>query len=853
MNQSKSIFDRVFYAGLVLNGLSIAVFTLIYIIQSTTPMGNRSDMPDGLPFISFLMVFIYGGVLFFHGIAKRKWKFMWLEKHHFLLLTTLFSISAFALNTQMHVFAEFTDWLKGLVLLLHVTLYGWVFVDYLPRPARVVLFLVTGISSVTTLYFALYLMPAAPIAIIGAIFLGLSLHLIAPHIVLLALAVQVFRQKVSAVEGIALTIGVVIPLIVVSVFLTKWVQTRNLVHDAHAAMVTRPDNTMPAWVLLSQRLPDDWITNEIIANEISYQGRRRGGRGIMDFNLFDGNFSRQVRHNPMVIIAQTVADDIGLGRDELIHILETRFDARHNSHRRLWTGDNLSTREVINNIEVFPDYRMAYLEKTLTIHNNRKSSSWRQQQEGVYTFHLPEGAIVSSLSLWINGVEEKSRLTTRQKADSAYSTIVGRERRDPALLHWQEGNRITVTVFPCTPEEDRIFKVGATIPLEKYGDELLLKNVFFEGPQIANARETSVIRFAGKVVPAGLDMPSAYEAGAQGSFTYTGDYRPYWELAIPAVPLSKKHFAFQGKKFHVELLKYEEETFDPERIYLDINGAWSRAEYDRLLDWFKDKKVYTYDEGIVVVDATNRDALFDRLSKDQFSMFPFDQVESPQSALVVSRSTFLSPNLKDMKGTPFYSHLKAWLETDPPKVRFYNIGRTVSPYIKSLKEFDSFEYAMGTPSQLGDYIGRKQFPTRTENAKTILIDQADISIVMEPCEVDIKEGGPDHMMRLFHYGQIMRQMGHHYFQEGKKYYSPELNALANEAFVVTPVSSLVVLESLKDYDRFDIKANKNSLKNASTGSSGSVPEPHEWALIILTLLLLGFLYLRQRGVQLWRR
>jgi hypothetical protein len=47
----------------------------------------------------------------------------------------------------------------------------------------------------------------------------------------------------------------------------------------------------------------------------------------------------------------------------------------------------------------------------------------------------------------------------------------------------------------------------------------------------------------------------------------------------------------------------------------------------------------------------------------------------------------------------------------------------------------------------------------------------------------------------------------------------------------------VVLEKQEDYERFDIKQDEG-LGNAALGSKGAVPEPHEWALIILAIFLL---------------
>jgi hypothetical protein len=71
---------------------------------------------------------------------------------------------------------------------------------------------------------------------------------------------------------------------------------------------------------------------------------------------------------------------------------------------------------------------------------------------------------------------------------------------------------------------------------------------------------------------------------------------------------------------------------------------------------------------------------------------------------------------------------------------------------------------------------------------------------------------------------------------------------AREAYIVTPFSSLVVLETKEDYDRFNIKDSENSLKNASLQSKGAVPEPHEWALIILACLMLFYVKTRRVSI-----
>jgi XrtN system VIT domain protein len=105
---------------------------------------------------------------------------------------------------------------------------------------------------------------------------------------------------------------------------------------------------------------------------------------------------------------------------------------------------------------------------------------------------------------------------------------------------------------------------------------------------------------------------------------------------------------------------------------------------------------------------------------------------------------------------------------------------------------------------------------------------------------------PDHLLRLYAYNKIMQELGKDYLN--KEYaFNQHLISMANEAYVVSPVSSLVVLETKKDYDRFGIEENKNSLKNASMESSGAVPEPHEWALILVFVGIGIFVFVKSKS------
>jgi XrtN system VIT domain protein len=109
-------------------------------------------------------------------------------------------------------------------------------------------------------------------------------------------------------------------------------------------------------------------------------------------------------------------------------------------------------------------------------------------------------------------------------------------------------------------------------------------------------------------------------------------------------------------------------------------------------------------------------------------------------------------------------------------------------------------------------------------------------------------------MRLFSYNQILKKIGKGYFKSG--YENQDLIDIASTAHIVSPISSMIVLETKKDYERFDIEenedglgnaSNKNGLENATKSSSGAVPEPHEWCFILL--ISFGLLFLQFKKIR----
>lgn len=449
--------------------------------------------------------------------------------------------------------------------------------------------------------------------------------------------------------------------------------------------------------------------------------------------------------------------------------------------------------------------------------------------------------MVTSLSLWINGKEEKAILTTKEKADTAYKTIVGVEQRDPSLVRWQEGNTVSVRVFPVNSMDSRVFKIGVSAPLKVEDGKMIYRNIAFRGPVFHRATEYTSIANEGDQLPA-VKPPGFTRNGTL--LEREGAYRPNWQLEMPLVPLRPQTFVFNGNAYTIQAYEPVRSTVATSAIYLDINHSWTRADMRTIFGMAGNIPVKTFaGDKFVSLTKENFREFVEPLLDNRFSLFPFHRIPDPAGALVITKSTKVSPALTDLEGSVFRQKLADRL-ADPafPKIRLYDLGTRLSPYLASLKAARAFRYEQGNLPQLRDLLNKSLFAEDPETPDKVVIDEAKAAIVRQ-ADSSTTGTAPDHLMRLFAYNHILQQTGKGLItgSQGQEH----LVAAAKEAYVVSPISSLVVLETQQDYDRFGIHDEGSSLKNASLNGNGAVPEPHEWALIILAIVSL-YIYLNRR-------
>jgi hypothetical protein len=108
---------------------------------------------------------------------------------------------------------------------------------------------------------------------------------------------------------------------------------------------------------------------------------------------------------------------------------------------------------------VEPKAAYAYLEWIVEFANGGVND-----EEARCEIALPPGAVVSRLTLWINGEEREAAFAGRAQVRAAYEGVVAM-RKDPVLVTSSGKDRILMQAFPVQPNNRMKMRVGMTVPL----------------------------------------------------------------------------------------------------------------------------------------------------------------------------------------------------------------------------------------------------------------------------------------------------------------------------------------------------------------------------------------------------
>lgn len=808
--------------------IAVTFMSTLMLVIALLGIQYEADALESLCFFSLIIELIYGVIVSFNVLKKKK-KY----RHLVPFLFLNWFIGCFCTNVIINIFENLPVWVYVVTFLFCISNF-FIYATVKNKAIVLVSYFVNGFSYLLIIYYAIYLIPFAPISTIGIIALGLGFYGLVPMIVLVghaATLVKLFPNNKTNMIAFASGIGCV--LIGLSVFVVMLNSESKKLGENSITKSFESNDDLPSYITISQHLQPNFF-NEILLKKgivYVYTDEFFAFRGFDSFGTKQYNERRT--HNPFVNIAYLFSEDLDLSVDDRINILKSNFDKRLETEEQLWSGRDLITKNIKEDIKIYANQRLAYTEITMDIACDK--DTWGQK-EAIYSFQLPEGAVATSLSLWVNGVERKGVLTTKEKAQKAYKQIVGVEARDPSLMQWREGNRVVVRVFPISYELPRTFKCGFTTPLQVENNEMKYQSLDIKGPNISNAETLSRIQMVGD---AKFEADKSFEL-KNGFYVNESTGLDSWEAVMPLNKQAPSNsFAWKDKVYEIKGIEKQIVSFVASEVILDLNSAWSAKEVEAIVNQ-KGKNYFVFvNNEKQAINSANYQNVFSQFEDLHYSLLPLYRLQ--ENSLVIIKSGTVSANFEELAASRYMQKLKA--QAKQKNIRVMNISEEINPFWQTVKEQHYVEYYKTNLENALQLLAQNQFVSLKTAENTVNIEPANISIQENLKTAETESNGSNHIYRMYAFGKVLEEQVK---IQGDSLAENQYVALAKEANIVTPISSLIVLETDADYENNGIEKNVDTLGNASINNDGAVPEPHEWLLIIVGLTVLFFYYKKSK-------
>ncbi|NHM00948.1 XrtN system VIT domain-containing protein [Flavobacterium difficile] len=813
----------------VKSSIVITILSTIMLIIALNSDENNFKMLEFFAFFTIVVELAFGVIVTYH-VLKYKEKY----KHLLPFLFLNWFIGCFSTNVFINIFENLPIWVYVTTFVFCFTNFA-IYSNYKHKYASPLFYLINGSTFLLIIYYSVYLIPFAPYSFIGIIALGLGFYGIVPLIVTVVHVLTIIKAIPNQRPNlIAFSTGFILPsvsFIIFTVLLNNESKKINAFSTTNSFEETSID--LPTYIVISQNLNPNFFNEIILKKDLVYIASENffEFRGFGDFGT--KQYNERKTHNPIINLAYVFCEPLNISKDDRINILKSNFDKRLETEEQLWSGTDLFTKNIKEDVKIFADHRLAYTEITMDIACAEKT--WGQK-EAIYSFQLPEGAVATSLSLWVNGVERKGVLTTKEKAEKAYKQIVGVEARDPSLMQWKEGNRVVVRVFPISYELPRTFKCGFTTPLQVDKNKMIYESLDIKGPNINAAKTISRLQVVGSST---IKTSKNFELKEKFQINESIGLES-WNAEMPLnVKTYSKSFVWKNKVYEINEIETTKSQFTPSEIILDLNSNWKLDEIESLLSNNNQKYYVIRDDEKQEINNQNYKIVFEKFENLSYSLLPFYNLK--EKSLVVTKCGMMSANFEELATSKYLKKVKT--TTKNKKIKVINISDNLNPFWQTVKEQKYITYAKMDLKNCINTIQTHSFPINKSAENLINIESANISIQENDLTTETEKNGNNHIFRMYAFNKVL--------EEQVKIQSDttaqnQFVSLAKEANIVTPISSLLVLETDEDYEKNGIEKNVNTLGNASIKNDGAVPEPHEWALIFLALGMLFFYYKNQR-------
>ena len=483
---------------------------------------------------------------------------------------------------------------------------------------------------------------------------------------------------------------------------------------------------------------------------------------------------------------------------------------------------------------VSSDSALAYLEWVFELRN-----SSAVQREARLQLALPPGAAVARATLWINGEEREAAYGGRAQVRRAYEQVV-RVNRDPLLVTTKGADRVLAQAFPVPVGGTMKFKLGITAPLalEELSagrltlpaivdrnfsfDEALRHAVWIES---AKPLSISAPRLAGVSV-----APNRFRLAGELTDRELTRIRPTITAARdPAV--ARTWSALDQDRAVLQEITRERRTTDALMIVIDGSGPLA-GHVSRLIAALEaippDAPV-----GLMIAGEPElrlapapwspaRRKEFFRAIRRQAFVGGQDNMAALADALTTLEAHAAGEVLWIHGPQPVaFAGSKARLEQASarivrlPRITLYNIEPGPNELLPDLPWAWAARSLPRTDAVDQDL--RHYFARALGRSETIAVKRTEIAPPGgEPT-------GSAHVARLWASERVLSLMLAD--PAGNR---AAATALAVEHRLITPVTGAVVLETRREYE-----ANNLTPPESRVGTVPTVPEPHEWLLLII--------------------
>lgn len=497
------------------------------------------------------------------------------------------------------------------------------------------------------------------------------------------------------------------------------------------------------------------------------------------------------------------------------------------------------------------DAAITYLEWTLAFKNKGYRS-----HEAVTQIALPPGAVVSRLTLWIDGEEREAAFGERGRVSKAYDKVV-RSQRDPALVTTAGKDRVQLRLFPVLPgEKEMRVRIGMTVPMSmKRPEQALLSLPALRGQNFGFAPELEhrVLIASKRTLEGGPLFRKLVQNGGgnslQASLTNGELGKASTMVTAYRNPGVQRVWSTDGKSETDRIVVQQLEQhplWQPRQVALVLDGSGALEEKREILlqtleNFPKHIPARVFLAGEDRVEQLEIEEARTRLKRLDF-VGGQDNEQALAAALVWSAR---SPDnaILWLHGpqplAPQFTRLvlPVQRETAHP-VRLFTLE--LVPGVNRI--LDRLEGIAPEESGITSVTGLVQMERAEESLSRLLHQwQAGgvfFSMKREISSADAEHGrsGPktsEHLARLWALDEVNRLL------ESGTNETAEAVKLAQHYQLVTPVTGAVVLERQEQYD-------EAGLEPVAPGTVPAVPEPEEWALMLIALCLLLWQFYRYR-------